>query len=139
MGIIQSTKGERPMANAKNVLGGELEPCCTSPMTGFYRDGCCNTGPGDVGLHLVCIEATEEFLAFSKAAGNDLSTPNPMFDFLGLKEGDRWCLCALRWKEAYDAGAAPRLVLAATHMSMIEFVDLEVLNEYAVDARQLDE
>lgn len=119
---------------AKNVLGEELEACSFSPLTGFYRDGCCNTGSEDLGLHTVCTEVTEEFLEFSKARGNDLSTPNPMFEFPGLKEGDRWCLCALRWKEAFEAGMAPRVVLAATHISTIEFIDLEDLMAYAVDA-----
>ena len=117
---------------AKNVLGTELEVCSMSPRTGFYRDGCCNTGADDVGLHIVCIEATDEFLEFSKSVGNDLSTPMPMYDFPGLVEGDRWCLCALRWKEAYEAGMAPKVNLKATHMSILEFVDLEVLQEYAV-------
>ncbi len=117
----------------KNVLGGELQPCSTDPMTGFYRDGCCRTGPDDVGLHLVCTEVTDEFLAFSKARGNDLSTPNPMYRFPGLKSGDRWCLCVERWKEALDAGMAPLVVLEATHMSALEFVDLEDLEAYAVE------
>ncbi|HYO25765.1 MAG TPA: DUF2237 domain-containing protein [Lacipirellulaceae bacterium] len=117
----------------KNVLGAELQPCSTEPMTGFYRDGCCRTGPDDVGLHLVCTEMTDEFLAFSKARGNDLSTPNPRYHFPGLESGDRWCLCVERWKEALEAGKAPRVVLAATHMSALEFVDLEDLEAYAVD------
>jgi uncharacterized protein (DUF2237 family) len=121
------------MAMPKNVLGTELAPCSTDPMTGFYRDGCCRTGPDDVGLHLVCIEATDEFLAFSKARGNDLSTPNPMYRFPGLKAGDRWCLCVERWKEALDAGMAPMVNLEATHMSALEFVDLEDLQAYAVE------
>lgn len=118
---------------AKNVLGGTLENCSMSPLTGFYRDGCCNTGREDEGLHLVCAEMTDTFLAFSKQRGNDLSTPMPEYDFPGLVEGDRWCLCVLRWKEAYDAGMAPRLNLRATHISTLEFVDLEVLREYATD------
>src|SRR5579871_50179 len=94
---------------ARNVLGGELEPCSNSPVTGFFRDGCCNTGPEDHGLHTVCAVMTAEFLAFSKAAGNDLSTPMPQFGFAGLKPGDRWCLCAARWQEAFEAGAAPQV------------------------------
>jgi len=118
----------------KNVLGTDLEPCSTSPMTGFYRDGCCRTGRDDVGLHIVCIEATAEFLEFSQAVGNDLSTPIPMYDFPGLVPGDRWCLCALRWKEALEAGAAPAVNLAATHISTLEFVDLEDLQSHAVPA-----
>ncbi len=117
---------------AKNVLGTELETCSTDPITGFYRDGCCNTGSQDHGLHLVCCEMTEEFLNFSKAAGNDLSTPNSMFDFPGLKPGDRWCLCVLRWKEAYQAGKAPKLNLAATHISALEFLDLETMMEFSL-------
>lgn len=116
---------------AKNVLGGELETCNTDPMTGFYRDGCCNTGGEDVGLHTVCAEVTEDFLRFSKLKGNDLSTPNPMFEFPGLKEGDKWCLCVLRWKEALEAGMAPRVRLEATHISALEFVDLKDLQEHA--------
>ena len=120
------------MANAKNVLGTPLETCSTDPMTGFFRDGCCNTGNEDMGLHLVCAEMTDEFLAFSKAAGNDLSTPIPQFHFPGLNAGDRWCLCVLRWKEAWEAGAAPRVSLEATHISALEFVDLETLHEFAV-------
>ncbi len=121
------------MSKARNVLGTELRPCSVEPMTGFYRNGCCDTGGEDVGLHLVCAEMTDEFLAFSKSRGNDLSTPNPLYDFAGLQAGDYWCLCALRWKEAYEAGQAPRVILEATHISMLEFVDLEVLREYAVD------
>ena len=117
---------------AKNVLGTELQPCSTDPMTGFYRDGCCNTGAEDLGLHLVCAEMTDAFLMFSRSRGNDLSTPNPMFQFPGLKAGDRWCLCAARWKEAYDAGYAPRVVLESTHISTLEFASLEELQEYAL-------
>ena len=117
---------------AKNVLGTDLGVCSTTPLTGFYRDGCCNTGQGDVGLHLVCTEMTREFLAFSRSRGNDLSTPNPMFQFAGLQPGDRWCLCVLRWKEALEAGAAPAIVLESTHISALEFVDLEDLQEHAV-------
>ncbi|MCE0498236.1 MAG: DUF2237 domain-containing protein [Methylacidiphilales bacterium] len=115
-----------------NVLGGKLLPCCFSPMTGFYRDGYCRTGPGDYGLHTVCIEATAEFLAFSRAAGNDLSTPMPQYQFPGLQPGDRWCLCVTRWKEALEAGMAPAVVLSATHISALEFVSLEDLQRHAV-------
>ena len=121
------------MAGPMNVLGGPLEPCCTNPMTGFYRDGSCNTGSGDVGVHTVCVELTAKFLAFSKARGNDLSTPEPAYGFPGLKPGDHWCLCVSRWKEAYDAGMAPRVALAATHIMSLEFVTLEELQEYALD------
>ncbi len=116
---------------AKNVMGGDLESCSTQPMTGFYRDGCCNTGRDDAGLHLVCAEMTDEFLAFSKSRGNDLSTPMPHYDFPGLVEGERWGWCVTRWKEAYEAGMAPLGNLRATHISALEFVDLEVLREYA--------
>jgi uncharacterized protein (DUF2237 family) len=102
-------------------------------MTGFYRDGCCRTGPDDLGLHLVCVEVNDDFLAFSKSRGNDLSTPNPMYQFPGLVAGDRWCLCVERWKEALEADMAPAVVLAATHISALEFVDLEDLRAYAID------
>ncbi len=121
------------MRRAKNVLGTELEECSLDPLTGFYRDGCCNTGAEDLGLHTVCAEMTDEFLAFSKARGNDLSTPNEMYEFPGLKAGDRWCLCVLRWKEAFEANMAPKVVLAATHMSVLEFVNLEDLQRFAVE------
>lgn len=123
----------------KNVLGTELVPCSMDPVTGFYRNGCCDTGAQDVGLHIICIEATEDFLNFSMSVGNDLSTPNPMYQFPGLKPGDRWCLCALRWKEALASSVAPKVVLESTHMSMLEFVDLEVLQENAVDSSGTDE
>ena len=115
-----------------NVLGGKLLPCCFLPMTGFYRDGYCRTGPGDQGLHTVCIEANAEFLAFSRAMGNDLTTPVPQYQFSGLEPGDRWCLCVTRWKEALDAGMAPAVVLSATHISALEFVSLEDLQRHAV-------
>lgn len=117
----------------RNVLGGTLQPCSTRPLTGFYRDGCCNTGYEDTGIHVICAEMTDEFLAFSKQAGNDLSTPMPAFGFPGLKAGDRWCLCAGRWKEAFDAGAAPRVVLAATHEEALAIVPLEALKRHALD------
>jgi uncharacterized protein (DUF2237 family) len=118
---------------ARNVLGGELESCSFNPLTGFFRDGCCNTGVDDLGLHIVCAEMSDEFLEFSKARGNDLSTPNPAFEFPGLQAGDRWCLCCLRWKEALEAGMAPKVILEATHMSVLEFVDLEDLQAHAVE------
>ncbi|MEQ9453375.1 MAG: DUF2237 domain-containing protein [Phycisphaeraceae bacterium] len=117
---------------AKNVLGTELAECSRDPLTGFYRDGCCRTGADDVGLHTVCARVTEAFLAFSRAAGNDLSTPRPEYAFPGLKAGDRWCVCVERWKEALEAGVAPPVVLEATHMSVLEFVEMEVLEEHAV-------
>ncbi len=121
---------------AKNVLGGKLEPCCKFPMTGFYRDGYCRTGPEDIGRHSICVEMTEEFLAFSKAAGNDLSTPHPELDFSGLIPGDRWCLCAERWQEALEAGAAPKVILSATHESTLEIIKLNDLKQYAVAQKQ---
>lgn len=117
----------------KNVLGKPLAACCNDPMTGFYRDGFCRTGPGDTGVHTVCAQMTEEFLEFTRARGNDLSTPVPEYQFPGLAPGDRWCLCAARWKEAYDAGIAPPVVLEASHISSLEFATLEELREYAVD------
>lgn len=121
------------MAVAKNVLGGELKPCCTSPMTGFYRDGTCNTGGGDFGAHVVCAQVTPAFLQYSQQQGNDLITPNPRFSFPGLKPGDRWCLCASRWKEALDAGVAPPVVLAATHSLALEYITLAELKTCALD------
>ena len=122
------------MSTARNVLGGLLRSCSTDPMTGFYRTGCCDTGEEDLGLHLVCAKMTAKFLAFSKSRGNDLSTPNPLYGFAGLKPGDQWCLCVQRWKEALEAGMAPQVVLEATHVSSLEFVDLEDLQRYAIDA-----
>ena len=118
-----------------NVLGGPLQPCSAEPLTGFYRDGCCNTGREDIGLHTVCAVMTAEFLAFSKASGNDLSTPMPEYGFAGLKPGDRWCLCAARWKEALDAGAAPQVVLEATHAVTLQVVPLAELKKYAAKPR----
>lgn len=121
------------VTEATNVLGGKLETCCTSPMTGYYRDGKCNTGGGDFGAHIVCAQLTEEFLQFTKSNGNDLSTPVPAFNFPGLKPGDCWCLCASRWKEAMDAGCAPRVVLSATHALTLEYVSLDELKQHAAD------
>jgi uncharacterized protein len=119
---------------ALNVLGGELLPCSLQPRTGFFRNGCCETGPEDVGLHTVCAVMTAEFLAYSKSVGNDLSTPMPQYGFPGLKPGDRWCLCAPRWKEALDAGCAPQVVLEATHEETLAITTLGVLKDYAVEA-----
>lgn len=116
----------------KNVLGTDLEDCSLDPPTGFYRDGCCRTGPQDFGLHLVCARMTEEFLAFSKSRGNDLSTPRPEFDFAGLRPGDCWCLCALRWQEAFEAGVAPPVRLEATHISALEHIRLGDLKALAL-------
>jgi len=118
--------------DAKNVLGGELAPCSNRPLTGFFRNGCCETSAEDVGMHTVCAVMTAEFLAFSASVGNDLSTPQPRFP--GLKPGDRWCLCAPRWKEALDAGVAPPVVLEATHEETLAITTLGVLRDYAVDA-----
>ncbi len=117
----------------KNVLGGELESCCTSPMTGYYRDGNCSTDDSDQGSHTVCARMTEEFLAFSKRTGNDLSTPHPEFGFPGLKPGDKWCVCVARWEDAFLAGVAPRIVLAATHERALDVVELEELKAHALD------
>jgi uncharacterized protein (DUF2237 family) len=118
------------MFGASNVLGDPLQPCCLDPMTGFYRDGMCNTGAGDQGAHLVCAQMTEEFLAFSQSQGNDLITPVPMFSFPGLKPGDRWCLCASRWKQALDHGVAPPVLLSGTHASALEYVSLSELQNH---------
>lgn len=118
---------------AKNVLGGDLQPCSTDPLTGFYRTGCCDTGADDTGVHTVCAVMTDEFLAFSKAHGNDLSTPMPQHGFAGLVAGDRWCLCAPRWAEAHAAGQAPRVVLDATHAGTLEWADLADLRAAASD------
>ena len=118
-----------------NVLGGVLETCSTAPVTGFFRNGCCDTGPMDRGLHTVCALMTDDFLAMSKYLGNDLSTPRPEFGFAGLKAGDQWCLCAARFLEAHDEGAAPRVRLAATHIRTLDIVPLSVLRQYAVDAK----
>ncbi len=118
-----------------NVLGGTLEACSTRPVTGFYRTGCCDTGPEDSGVHTVCAVMTKEFLALSKYLGNDLSTPRPEYGFAGLKPGDRWCLCASRFLQAHDEGAAPEVHLAATHKRTLDIVPLEVLQRYALDAK----
>ncbi|RAK57442.1 DUF2237 family protein [Phenylobacterium deserti] len=120
--------------DARNVLGGELKPCSMDPVTGFFRNGCCETGPHDYGMHTVCAVMTAEFLAYSRSVGNDLSTPHPEIGFAGLKPGDRWCLCAPRWKEALDAGAAPKLVLESTHEETLAIVPLGVLKDHAVKA-----
>lgn len=121
------------MNDDRNVLGGELEECGTDPVTGFYRDGCCNSGPEDLGNHSVCAVVSSEFLAQQRMAGNDLVTPRPEFGFAGLRPGDRWCVCAARWQEAYEAGAAPPVVLAATHQRALEVIPLRLLQEHAVD------
>lgn len=117
----------------KNVFGEPIATCSDDPVTGFYRTGCCETGPEDVGLHCVCVQVTAEFLDFSKRAGNDLSTPIEAFGFPGLQPGDRWCLCAARWQEAYEAGAAPKVVLTATHEAALDVCDLADLKAHALD------
>ncbi len=120
------------MTDAKNVINGNLEVCCTSPVTGFYRDGFCRTGGQDFGSHVVCAQVTSEFLEFTKLRGNDLSTPVPDFNFPGLKPGDRWCLCASRWQEALEAGVAPPVILSATHARALEVVSLDELKKHAL-------
>jgi hypothetical protein len=122
--------GGRP---ARNVLGGALATCSDAPLTGFFRTGCCETNETDLGVHTVCAVMTDAFLAFSKSRGNDLSTPRPEFGFAGLQAGDRWCLCAPRWKEAFDAGHAPQVVLAATHERTLNIVGLADLKRFATD------
>ena len=117
---------------AKNVLGEPLALCCNDPKTGFYRDGFCHTGAADVGTHVVCAQVTDAFLEYTRSQGNDLSTPQPEYQFPGLKAGDGWCLCALRWKEAYEAGIAPPVKLEATHEKALEYMSLEMLQEHAV-------
>lgn len=117
----------------RNVLGGPLAPCSRTPLTGFYRDGCCNTGPEDVGLHIVCAQVTREFLEFAREQGNDLITPAPHFGFPGLKPGDRWCVCAGTWRQAYEAGVAPPVVLQSTHEETLAVVPLAALKEHAID------
>jgi uncharacterized protein (DUF2237 family) len=118
---------------SRNVFGDELEPCSTKPLTGFFRNGCCDTSAEDVGSHTVCVAVTGEFLAFSKSRGNDLSTPMPQFGFAGLKAGDRWCLCAPRWQEALEADSAPRVLLRATHEAALNYCSLADLKRYALD------
>ena len=116
----------------KNVLGGELIPCSVAPMTGFFRDGCCHTSPEDIGSHTVCAVMTNDFLSFSKAAGNDLTTPRAEYGFPGLKPGDRWCLCAARWEQARRAGAAPNVILSATNSACLSVLAIEDLRAHAV-------
>ncbi|MBD2531424.1 DUF2237 domain-containing protein [Nostoc flagelliforme FACHB-838] len=120
------------MTDAKNVIDGNLEVCCTSPVTGFYRDGFCRTGGQDFGSHVICAQVTSEFLEFTKSQGNDLGTAVPDFNFPGLKPGDRWCLCASRWQEALEAGVAPPVILSATHARALEVVSLDELKKHAL-------
>ncbi|HXH03599.1 MAG TPA: DUF2237 domain-containing protein [Candidatus Competibacteraceae bacterium] len=121
------------MTQARNILGGPLQTCSRSPLTGFYRSGCCETGPDDRGSHTVCAQMTAEFLAFSRARGNDLSTPRPEYGFPGLRPGDRWCLCAGRWREALQAGVAPPVLLRATHWGALALVAYDDLKRHALD------
>lgn len=124
---------EQAISDAINVLGEKLSVCGEDPITGFFRDGCCNTSDQDVGSHTVCVEVSDRFLEYSRFRGNDLSTPRPEFGFPGLKEGDRWCLCAARWLEAYEQGMAPPVFLTSTHQRALEIVPLETLREFAID------
>ena len=121
------------MTTDRNVLGGELEPCGTDPMTGFYRDGCCTTGDDDLGSHTVCTVVTKEFLEYQREVGNDLSTPRLEYGFPGLQPGDRWCVVAARWRQAYESGVAAPVVLASTHERALDIVPLEALRRHAVD------
>ncbi|MDD9888906.1 MAG: DUF2237 domain-containing protein [Gammaproteobacteria bacterium] len=121
------------MDDSLNVYDEQLQPCSNNPVTGFFRDGCCNTSDEDFGSHTVCVEVTQDFLEYSRFRGNDLSTPMPDFGFPGLQPGDRWCLCASRWLEAYEQGMAPKVYLMGTHKRALEIVDLEKLKEHAVD------
>ncbi len=121
------------MDDAINVFGEPLEPCCNDPLTGFYRDGHCNTSQLDTGSHTVCVKVTESFLSFSRSRGNDLSTPHPEFDFPGLQEGDKWCLCAARWLQAEQQDAAPRVYLKATHIKALDIIPMDILRRYAAD------
>lgn len=130
---MSTTNGNGHYPKPRNVLGGELQSCCTDPMTGFYRDGYCRTGADDTGRHTVCVIATHEFLAYSKSVGNDLSTPMPQYAFPGVKDGDKWCLCMLRWKQALEDGMAPQVVLASTHESALQVIEFEDLKRHAAD------
>ena len=121
-------------SSARNVMGTPLEACCSDPMTGYYRDGYCNTGAGDFGAHVVCAQMTAAFLEFSKARGNDLMTPRPEYQFPGLKPGDCWCLCASRWQEAFEAGCAPKVKLNSTHAGALEFVSLDDLQQHSLES-----
>ena len=131
--MSEETEKGQYMSKAKNINGGNLSVCCTNPMTGFFRDGHCNTNHLDQGTHVVCAVMTDEFLQFSKSRGNDLITPNPQYQFPGLKAGDGWCLCITRWKEAHDNGVAPPIKANATHERALEFVPLDILMSYNVE------
>lgn len=125
------------MDDSINVLGKKLKPCSTSPVTGFFRNGCCDTSDEDFGSHTVCVSLTNEFLSFSRSKGNDLSTPHPQWNFPGLKGGDKWCLCASRWLEAYREGMAPKIYLEFTHKRALEIIPLELLERFALDDEQV--
>ena len=129
--LVMADQNDTPNLDIRdtNILGTPLRSCCTDPVTGFYRDGRCVTGPQDSGKHVICAQVTEAFLLFSRERGNDLITPIPAYDFPGLKPGDRWCLCASRWQEAYEAGVAPPVVLEATHEAALQYVSMEILRE----------
>ena len=129
----RSEQDQPIQTNSRNVLGGILETCSLNPITGFFRDGCCETGVNDVGRHIICAQVTDEFLKFSKAQGNDLTTPQPNYKFPGLKDGDFWCLCIERWRDAMNAGCAPKVHLVATHEIALERIPLETLKKYALD------
>jgi len=133
-GVPGLSSSDLPPSDALNVLGGTLLACSYDPLTGWMRSGCCEADPQDAGRHHVCVRVTADFLAFSAMRGNDLSTPRPEFRFVGLKPGDRWCLCALRWHEAWEAGLAPPVVLAATHMAALEVIPFEALRRHAYEA-----
>ncbi|HRG69453.1 MAG: DUF2237 domain-containing protein [Saprospiraceae bacterium] len=124
------------MTHKLNVFGKPLTPCSMNPLTGFYRDGCCSTGEEDLGMHTVCIRANWEFLEFSKRKGNDLSTPRPEYQFAGVRPGDQWCLCAMRWKEAWEAGCAPAVILEATNQDVLKYIPFEVLLEFKVESME---
>ncbi len=131
--MIQHQPAPDDRVPARNLLGEELIPCSLEPLTGFYRDGCCETGPSDMGSHTVCCVMTAEFLAFSRQRGNDLTTPRPEYQFPGLRPGDRWCVCASRWREAFDSGVAPGVVIEATHERALAVASLEEFQSHAVD------
>lgn len=133
MGFREPAERRGGRLPALNVLGAPLQDCSHDPVTGFWRDGCCNTGPEDRGMHTVCVVLTESFLDFSMAVGNDLSTPRPEFGFAGLNPGERWCLCAARWVQALEAGVAPKVVLAATHVATLHLTTLDMLKAHAID------
>jgi len=135
LAVSSGEEARSPMNPDRNVLGGPLEPCSMAPRTGFYRDGCCNTGHEDMGLHVVCAQVTRPFLEFARRQGNDLVTPAPQYAFPGLKPGDRWCVCAATWRQAYEAGVAPPVMLRATHEETLAVIALEALEAHALDPR----